>query len=273
MTHTKPVRVLEPEKVPLLCIVGVGGAGAFALAHAARLLFGLRENGRRVPGVLLLDGDEIETKNLTRQNFLPHDVGRNKARVLAERYAFAYGLSVGAHPEYLTRETDLRALLPEGSVLVACVDNSITRKILHEKLQAYRHVVYVDAGNAAASVPEDPAHVDRYELARIRDSGWEGQVLAGARVRGETAIPFPGEVLPDLIEGDDQLPTERACGEAAAAEPQRHATNLFAATVLISFLTPLLTDGTLVNSRSFFDARRGYVRSDSALAALTEVAV
>jgi hypothetical protein len=163
----------------------------------------------------------------------------------------------------------------EGDLMVEF--NSKTRKLLHEGLMGYEHVVYVDAGNAAAQVPEDQRHLDRYDLARIADSGWEGQVVCGVRVRGETFVPFPGDVLPDLIAGDDKLPTEeeaaRACGEAIVDSPQRHLSNLFAATIAMQFLTPLVSDGTLLHSRAFFDARRGYVRSDAAVDSLLEVAV
>jgi hypothetical protein len=130
-----------------------------------------------------------------------------------------------------------------------------------------------DSGNAAARVPDDPDHVDRYELAKIRDSGCEGRVLPGVRIRRESVVSFSGEVLPDLIAGDDRLPTgEPSCGEATASEPQRHLTNPFAAITVLAYPTPLLSEGTLVHWRSFFDARRGYVRSAPAIDALREVA-
>lgn len=272
MSAPKPVRVLDPARTHLV-IVGIGGTGLYVLQQAARMLYGLKELGREVPGVLLIDGDTVERKNLVRQYFLEADLGRNKALVAAERYATAYGLSISALPEYLDYDTSLNERIYEGAIVVGCVDNSATRKLLHERLSAYKHVVYVDSGNAAASVPEDPEHIDRYDLARIRDSGWQGQVLAGVRTDGETRIPFPGEVLPDLIEGDDRLPHEVACGETTISEPQRHLTNLFAATTVLAYLTPLISQGTLLHARSFFDARNGTIRSHPALDCLLEVSV
>lgn len=50
----------------------------------------------------------------------------------------------------------------------------------------------------------------------------------------------------------------------------RHATNLFASTVLMSSLTPSLGGG-LINCRTLFDARKCFVRSDPAVDALLEV--
>jgi hypothetical protein len=79
--------------------------------------------------------------------------------------------------------------------------------------------------------------------------------------------------FPDLLEGDDLLPNEVPCGRVVESLPQRHMTNLMAATVLMQYLTTLLSDGTLLHSKSFFCARRGYVRSYPALDELDEVAL
>ncbi len=299
----RPVRVVDPFRTRVV-VVGAGGTGTYVIGQLARLLYGLKEVRREtgvpadpgrpfpeaprgaygehrarslVPSVLLVDGDRVSARNLLRQYYLPGDVGRPKACVMAERNAAAYGLDVSALPRYLAPETDLKEFVPEGAIVVACVDNSKTRKILHEGLKRYHHVVYVDAGNAAAEAPADERHLDRYDLARIADSGWEGQVVCGVRVRGETVVPFPGDVLPDLVLGDDKLPTEeedaRACGEAIVENPQRHLSNLFAATIAMQFLTPLLSDGTILHSRAFFDGRKGYVRSAEAADSLLEIAV
>ena len=92
-------------------------------------------------------------------------------------------------------------------------------------------------------------------------------MLCGVRKGGETVVPFPAEQIPDL------LPNEVPCGRVVQSLPQRHATNLFAATVLMTFLTPLLSDGTLLHHAASFDARAGYLKSHPALNVLSEVAV
>ncbi|MCL6445132.1 MAG: ThiF family adenylyltransferase [Alicyclobacillus sp.] len=272
MTMFKPVRVVDPVHTRLI-LVGVGGTGGYVLQQAARLLYALKEQGRSVPSVLLIDGDVVEEKNLLRQYFLPQDVGRKKASVLAERYSRAYGLDIAAYPEYLTRDTDFRHIgIMDGSLVVGCVDNGSTRRILHERLHELSHAVYIDSGNSAVTVPDDPEHVDRYQLAKIKDSGWEGQVVVGVRIRGEDVLPFPGEVFPDLIE-EDKLPTEVSCGEVVVSNPQRLMTNLMAATTVLMYLHTLLVDGTLLHHRTFFEARRGWMRSEAAIDQLLEVSV
>ncbi len=296
MAGAKPVRVLDPAE-PHLTIVGCGGTGGFVLKNACRLVWGLREQRRAahdappifgglppegVPGILLCDGDRVERGNLIRQDFVSADRGRPKALVLAERTAAAYGLDVGAYPRYVTEETDLAEIVPEGGIVVGCVDSARSRRILHEKLSSYRDVIYVDSGNAGVELPEGPGALPeealpRSELSKIRESGWDGQVVCGVRKDGETLIPFPGEVMPDLIEpggaGDDLLPNEVPCGQVVVSNPQRHMTNLLAATVIMQYLTPLISDGALLHARSFFCARRGYVKSYPAIDELNEVAL
>ncbi len=295
MANAKPVRVMDPAQTQLT-IVGCGGTGGFVVRDACRLLWGLKrarhaahaEPGfahpafgglppEDVPEVLLCDQDVVERPNVVRQDFLPADVGRPKALVLAERMAGAYALPVCAYPRYVKDTTPLETLVPEGAVVVGCVDNAATRRVLHEKLSAYRDVVYIDAGNGAVR----PAAVtgggrpSRADLARERESGWSGQVVCGVRKGGETIIPFPADVMPDLIEGEgpeDLVPDEVPCNRVAVSHPQRFLTNRRAATVITEYLGPLLEDGHLLHARTFFDARRGYAKSYPAIDELDEVA-
>lgn len=284
-----PVRVLDPVNARVI-LFGVGGTGGYCLQQLARLLYGLKaeraeswvapqlanraaEEPEPVPDVLLCDGDEISEANLRRQYFLSQDVRKNKALVLSERYGAAYGLKISAYPEYLEPGTDFTSLVPEGSLVVGCVDNAATRRLLHERLSHYEDVVYLDAGNAAVELPENGI-LDREERLRIRNSGWEGQVLCGVRRHGETVVPFPAEQIPDLVEDDGELlPSEVPCGQVVVSNPQRALTNTWAAITLHSYLTDLLTDGTLLHRMTLFCARRGYAKSYPALEVLDEVAV
>lgn len=69
----------RPVKVVML---GAGGTGGYVAPYVFRLLHMLDRPARFV----VCDGDIVEPKNLDRQNFVPADLGENKARVLAERY-------------------------------------------------------------------------------------------------------------------------------------------------------------------------------------------
>lgn len=288
--HSQPVRVIDPAKTTELVIVGVGGTGGYVLQQVARLVFAMQEQGRPMPIITLIDGDHVEEKNLLRQYFLPQDVGKNKAVVLARRYAAAYGIEIDAWPYYVASDTELcndnprqswepnraeseGALIRRGAVVVGCVDNGPTRRHLHEKLKHLSHVVYIDSGNGAARAPNEVDHLDRYELAKAAAEGWAGQVICGVRWGGIQKLPFPGEVLPDLLDGEDDPSLVVSCQDAAASNPQRLMTNLMAATCVMTYLHTLLADGTITNARTFFDARKGFTRSDPAINQLLEVHV
>ena len=71
-------------------VIGAGGAGSF-LVPALCMLIGKDK-------VVVMDGDNLESKNLNRQLFTTSDIGRNKAEALSEKYGcdflpewFAFG--------------------------------------------------------------------------------------------------------------------------------------------------------------------------------------
>lgn len=81
-------------------IVGCGGTGSRLVPLVAQLV---RSHPllSSTTNIFLYDGDEVELKNLSRQNFAPADIGKNKAMVLAARYGKAYGVPIIAMPEYI----------------------------------------------------------------------------------------------------------------------------------------------------------------------------
>lgn len=275
-----PVKVIEPGAP--IAVIGCGGTGGFVVKNICRQLYGLKHRDGHaghvfhsrhpdIPPMTLIDGDMVEPKNALRQDFMPADAGRAKALALAERYAGAYALDVRAYPHYLTTETDLDTLIPDGSIVVGCVDNSPTRALLHDALSQYENIVYLDSGNGGVSPVDDPE--DYSASLRADRSGWSGQVVCGVNHAGRRVLPFPAEVMPDLIEiePDDPHPAEIPCRVAIASQPQRQMTNLLAATVLMQYLTPLIHDAAVLHSSGFFDARRGYVRNNAAVEEIAEL--
>ena len=75
----------RPVKIVML---GAGGTGGYVAPYLFRLLHMLDRPARFV----ICDGDIVELKNLDRQNFVPADLGENKARILAERYSTVLGI-------------------------------------------------------------------------------------------------------------------------------------------------------------------------------------
>lgn len=145
----------RPVKVVML---GAGGTGAYVAPHVYRLLHVLDRPTR----FIICDGDIVETKNLIRQNFVPADLGENKARVLAERYSTVLGIETEYVPNFIEKLPDLMELIEPESwkenpysyrqtkdmvILLGCVDNNKTRQLCHQAFNQCENLIYIDSGN------------------------------------------------------------------------------------------------------------------------------
>ena len=203
--------------------------------HLYRLLHVLSRETR----FIIADGDLVEEKNLIRQNFIQSDIGRNKAQVLAERYADTFGLTAQYIPEYIEDEDRLYSLLqsqlyrPELVILIGAVDNNKSRALCHRVFTRLRDLIYIDAGNSEDS----------------------GQVVCGIRRSGKTFFAPVASLYPEVLEPADRFPSELSCAEAAQAAPQSMIANLMAATAVVAFVYNILTAGNLsVHAANFSTA-------------------
>ena len=115
-----------------ISVIGIGGTGSFILSRLARLNFALQEMGHLGLHVKAFDPDIIEYFNVGRQNFLPTDVGENKATCMIEKCNFSYGLDWEAYEEYHSGVMD-------SNITICCVDNMKFRKILYKSKINSRH--------------------------------------------------------------------------------------------------------------------------------------
>lgn len=231
-----------PMDVPVkVVMLGAGGTGGHAAPHIYRLLYALDRPAR----FILCDGDIVEHKNLVRQNFAPADLGENKARVLAERYATVFGMEAEYIPRFLETLDDLMEVIkpngweltkysytqtPEMVILLGCVDNNKSRKLCHEAFYQSKDLVYIDSGNGEFS----------------------GQVVCGVRKNGRTVFKPIGGVYPQILKETDRFPSELSCAEAAVSDPQSIAANITAATAVVDMLYNILAHGeSLVRQTDF----------------------
>lgn len=106
----------------------------------------------------------MEPKNLVRQNFIPADLGENKAKVLAERYSTVFGMETEYVPNFVEDENQLKALLaqqsyfvgdrrdrlaPEQVILIGAVDNNRSRQLCHRVFYQAKELIYIDSGNGS----------------------------------------------------------------------------------------------------------------------------
>ena len=218
-----------PVKIVML---GAGGTGG----HIAPLLYRLLYTLDRPSRFVICDGDIVEEKNLIRQNFSPADLGENKAKVLAERYASVFGMEAAYVPSFVEDlDTLMKLITPRGweleehscrrtmemVLLLGAVDNNRSRQLCHEAFYQSDNLIYIDSGNGEFS----------------------GQVVCGVRAKVRTIFRPVGEVYPEMLKAADKFPTELSCAEAAQADPQSIAANITAATAVVNMVYNILTHG------------------------------
>ena len=235
------------KKAPVkLGVLGAGGTGGYVIPHLYRLGYASEHPTR----IIVCDGDVTEQKNLIRQNFVEQDIGRNKAQVLAERYAAAFGIECEYRPEFIETQEELYTLTepdrvpypmePQRVILLGCVDNNKSRQLCHRVFEQKRNLIYIDAGNGEHT----------------------GQVVCGVRQNGRTLYKPVCSLYPDLLEDEDKFPSELSCAERAVSAPQSVTANLTAATAVVSFLYDLLIAGDLKTRYVTFSSRLISMRAE-----------
>ena len=101
-----------------ILLMGCGGTGSWLALFIA---FG-RRNSVFHADVTLADPDIVEPKNLLYSNFLPEDVGKNKAEVLAKRYYFR------AVKKEIKRVEELESF----DLVITATDNGYSRVMVHK---------------------------------------------------------------------------------------------------------------------------------------------
>jgi hypothetical protein len=84
-------------------LFGCGGTGSRTISPLIQLLKA-QSNWLLNPNIYLIDGDIVESKNCARQNFIPADVGKNKAEVLATRYSKAFDTKISFYPFFFDKD-------------------------------------------------------------------------------------------------------------------------------------------------------------------------
>lgn len=231
----------RPVKIVML---GAGGTGGYAAPHIYRLVHTLERPVR----FLIADGDIVEEKNLVRQNFIHADLGRNKAAVMAERYASAFGMEIAYLPEFIENEDALAALTApdysrkELAILIGAVDNNRSRQMCHEAFMRAKELVYIDSGNGQ----------------------YTGQVVCGIRRNGRTYYKPVGTLYPDVLADTDKFPTELSCAEAAISAPQSVVANVMAATAILSYLYDILVLGDITVRNVTFSTKTIHMKPETA---------
>ena len=151
--------IFQLPYIPQTVVVyGCGGTGSRLIPAIAQLMSTLTT--LIAPEMVLVDFDEVEEKNLSRQNFAKPDVGKNKAEALAARYSKAYGVKItpiklaAGTNEYLEalEMFNVNERLKGPSMHIIAVDSvearrSILKSALRSQVGQPNSSVVIDAGN------------------------------------------------------------------------------------------------------------------------------
>lgn len=237
----------RPHFLPTsIVLIGAGGTGSRLLPPLAQLVKTCLR--KHTPGAMLencdiyvVDGDIVEDKNLSRQNFIAPDVGRNKALVVAERYARAFGINIIPCQHFLKPGMANTFEGPAGPVTLAsmfanavvifAVDSAKARKDILGLMNKYcsSNLFVIDAGNE-----DDFGQIKTFTGHYLRnDLGDINQTLKG--------LPkdLPSEISVNFIPFDfgyyqnlGESAQERSCADL----PQTLAINTAMATLILCTL-------------------------------------
>lgn len=168
---------VESNSINNIVINGCGGTGGWFIPKLAKILLDASMKNKLAPELYIyfIDGDTVAEKNIIRQNFIHADVGKNKASVLAARYAglFPNNVSLSYVDKYATADAiydsydpiiqskfiKLSSLPPFGrgygssatsgeTLVINFVDNAISRRSIHAAcISSTSAFVVIDAGN------------------------------------------------------------------------------------------------------------------------------
>lgn len=229
---TSPATQLStPEQLavrqPKILVIGCGGTGGWVIPHLARLIKSLG-----VGSLTIADGDKVEPKNLTRQNFVASDVGEFKSIALAKRYSAAFGIPIRAISGMLEDVRGLQRQQPQ--VICGCVDQHNARRMIAEYMAQAYETAWIDCGNETVA----------------------GQVVLGytgptyrAGMRASGPIPVALPTISQMLDLPVAAEKRASCAEMVNVTEQVSQVNVFAANLAANFCRLILEDVKRVNLR------------------------
>lgn len=198
-------------------VIGCGGIGSWLVDPLCTMLSYAPYTQVEVT---LIDGDTYEERNRERQNF--GEIGP-KATITCDRLKKNFArLTFWDNPAYLTDANAIK-LIREDDIVVVCVDNHKTRKLISDRASELDNVTVISGGNELT---------DGNVLVQIRRDG------------GDFTLPLANKYHPELMNPDDKNPgdnKEQGCQAQQASAPQLVATNFaIAATMLNSLYVAIM---------------------------------
>jgi tRNA threonylcarbamoyladenosine dehydratase len=166
-----------------VCVVGIGGVGAWAAEALARSGAG---------ALTLVDLDEVCVTNINRQlHALTETIGRAKVKVMAERIrAINPGCRVTAEQRFFNEQSAAALLAPKYDFVLDAID-SVTNKVLLLAQCRKKKLPVVACGGAGGR--RDATQIRTADLAKVTHDRLLAEVRK--RLRKEHGFPTDGAAM------------------------------------------------------------------------------
>lgn len=225
---------LNKDNLYSIVVLGCGGTGS----QLVPFLMQLYSHCNNIKEVILIDGDIIEPKNTINQKYVLSEEATNKAIAMAERFSIVYpNLNIRYVDDYLTNEEQLTKIVENNpTILVSCVDNNASRKILSSYFnnRTKNDLIYIDSGNGTITR--------------------NGQVVIGYKHDNKKVLPCAGDIFTDIQNDTDSIENVGTCMRISQDHPQNIATNILAATVIFTIITNIITFNKIESKLVYFNA-------------------
>jgi len=201
---------------PPVVVIGCGGIWSYLRGALCRLMAYSKEAPR---DLVLVDGDHFTPSNMDRQDMTEDDVMKNKAVVHAERIRAEFGeLRVRPVGEFVTVK-NIGEIIRDGSLVVSCVDNHSTRRLIASHARTLKNVVVL---TGASDMDSGNVHIQAVSSGRTLSRGID-------------------EVHPEVAAGGDRNPGDLSCEERARLPGggQQISTNFFTAALMGTVIAKL----------------------------------
>jgi hypothetical protein len=225
-------------------VIGLGGVGGIVARYAAVFIAAQGKDARLV----LIDGDKFEPSNASRMLFGAHG---NKASVIARELKprFIHSrLSIVPIKQYL-RPENIGTYIRNGDLVILCVDNHATRKLVDDHCAKLRNITLISGGNDG---------VGKDSTGAVR-RGTYGNVQVHVRKSGRELSPGLSKFHPEIANPADKMPHQLNCTELIASKPQILFANLAVASAICNALL-LHLSGQLKYGECSFDIAEGLSR-------------
>lgn len=220
-------------------VVGSGGTGGHLIPALARLVSYHSVFDNSPPNVVIIDGDEFEEKNQTRQIVSSSDLGKNKAEAMADFCRYQGLKNVESMGEYIT-QSSFECVLSQydNPLVISCVDNDATRKAMIDALNK----VFKSSGDFFFISPGNSDGVEEVK----------GQTIWYGRINDTKYGIDPSLLYENISNPMDVIPRTGTCSANAPSRPQLISANFMAAATTLSVIQNLLDNFLESNKSSFF---------------------